>query len=250
MDKSQVGQAMTAIQNCMAMYNQQLTQQQVNGWLTALMPYTLDQITQGIADHISDGEGGRFKPMPAHIIAMINKRLPQGMTAQEAWGIASRQTDERATVLSCTWIDRAMYACNAILDHGDDIGGRMCFIDAYNRAAASGEPNVMRISLGHDPKERAEFIKAQVVARFITADYAAALLPAPEPTQAGVAIAGLLTGTAGKPNPEDRARFREIREAIANGTKNADDAKQKERESFAKQREELACQFEAIGGAA
>lgn len=246
MDNHEVVAAVTAVRNCWAMYGHSMTDLQVEAWIDVLQPYSLAQIKQGIADHLADGDGGRFKPMPAHVIAMINKRQPQRMTADEAWGIACRQNDERATVLSCTWIDYAMNACQAILDNGDEVGARRCFIEAFNRIAASGEPNKMRVSLGHDPAERTEFINAQVAAGYITAEHAEILLPAPAPTQAGVAIAGLLTGAAGKPSPDNRARFRELAEALAAKAKAEDDEKRKQLEQFAARKEQATSAIEAM----
>lgn len=228
MDSHEVGAAMTAVRNCWAMYGQSMSDLQVESWIELLEPYSLAQIKQGIADHMADGEGGRFKPMPAHIIAMINKRLPQPMTAEEAWGLALDQLDESITVRTSTWIDYAMNACSSILANNDKYGARLCFEAAYKRISLSGTPNAIRISLGHDITQRDQVVREALANKEISEAQARVMLPPPEVMPNNVAR---IEGKAGKVIDQS-AMLKTLRQTINQMTANAENKPAEKRAEF------------------
>lgn len=139
----------------------------------------------------------------------------------EAWAIALQAGDERDTVLLTGEIMAALQVARPILEARDKVGARMAFLNAYDRLTAKArqeaQPVKWEVSLGFDPELRARAIEqARDLGR----------LPAPEadrlllqfrhetPSANGIAIAGLLTGSVAKPDPQTRQRLRAIRDEL------------------------------------
>lgn len=158
---------------------------------------TLAAILQRV--HVEDGRPGR----------------------DEAWAIALQAGDERDTVVLTSEIMAALQVARPILEARDKIGARMAFLGAYDRLIAQArqdaQPVKWEVSLGFDPELRARAIKqARDMGR----------LPAPEadrlllqhaqqaPSANGMAIAGLITGTVSRPDPQTREKLRAIRDEL------------------------------------
>jgi hypothetical protein len=139
----------------------------------------------------------------------------------EAWAIAIQADDERDTVVLTGEIMAALQVARPILEARDKIGARMAFLGAYDRLIAQArqdaQPVKWEVSLGFDPELRARAIKqARDLGR----------LPAPEadrlllqhaqqaPSANGMAIAGLITGTVSKPDPQTREKLRAISDEL------------------------------------
>lgn len=139
----------------------------------------------------------------------------------EAWAIALQAGDERDTVVMTGEILAALQVARPILEARDKIGARMAFLGAYDRLIAQArqdaQPVKWEVSLGFDPELRARAIKqARDLGR----------LPAPEadrlllqhaqqaPSANGMAIAGLITGTVSKPDPQTREKLRAISDEL------------------------------------
>lgn len=139
----------------------------------------------------------------------------------EAWAIALQAGDERDTVVLTGEIMAALQVARPILEARDKIGARMAFLGAYDRLIAQArqdaQPVRWEVSLGFDPELRARAIKqARDLGR----------LPAPEadrlllqhaqqaPSANGMAIAGLITGTVSKPDPQTRKKLRAISDEL------------------------------------
>lgn len=139
----------------------------------------------------------------------------------EAWSIALQAGDERDTVVLTGEILAALQVARPLLDARDKVGARMAFLNAYDRlvteARRDARPAKWEVSIGFDPQLR---VRAIEQARDLKR------LPAPEadrlllqhtqevPTGNGQAIAGLLTGAVGAPDPEVRQKLRAIKDEL------------------------------------
>lgn len=141
----------------------------------------------------------------------------------EAWAIALQGSDERETVVMTAEIQKALIAATPILRLGDKVGARMAFLSAYDRYCAEarnqGAPVKWEVSLGFDSDRRRTAIEdAQRQGLLPPADAARELarleytLP---PSEAGAAIAGLITGRAFAPPPESRERIAQLKADLA-----------------------------------
>ncbi|MDT4841920.1 hypothetical protein FQZ97_757980 [compost metagenome] len=139
----------------------------------------------------------------------------------EAWSIALQAGDESDTVVLTGEILAALQVARPLLAARDKVGARMAFISAYDRLVADArresKPAKWEVSIGFDPQLRARAIEqARDLKR----------LPAPEadrlllqytqeiPTGNGQAIAGLLTGAVGAPDPATREKLQAIRKDL------------------------------------
>lgn len=210
MQRADYADFVSALVACLGFYSRAVEQPEI--WFSLLQAHDLGAIRQAIRLHMQDRDRGRFAPVPADLIAKIPQ--PTAMTANEAWAIALSASDEAATVITNNLIDQAQQACQPILDAGDKVGARMAFLAAYERAVATGVVPVWRLSLGHDPRQRAEAVERATTMGLISQTHAAGLLPPPEPTADGLAIAGLLTGrkTDADITAQNRARWRKLRD--------------------------------------
>ena len=161
------------------------------------------------------------------------------LSGDEAWAMVIASRDEAVTIVWTDEIEEAAGAAGPILRSGDKVGARMAFLRAYDRIVQArrdaGAMPVTRVSLGHDPAERAAAINAAVAAGKLTHQDAQRYLPAPEPTADGVAIAGLLTGRNVRPHPTLTA---ERLEAVRRALRRSDDLPLKTSADIAAERRE------------
>jgi hypothetical protein len=60
-----------AMTNISIIYDIKMDAQKASAWWEVLKRFSIDQVEQAIADHISDPDQGMFAPKPAHIIKQI-----------------------------------------------------------------------------------------------------------------------------------------------------------------------------------
>lgn len=139
----------------------------------------------------------------------------------EAWSIALQAEDERDTVVMTEEIMAALQVARPILHARDKVGARMAFLNAYDRLVAAArsdaKPVKWSVSIGFDPQLRARAIEqARDLKRLTFEDAERHLnhLRLEAPSGNGAAIAGLLTGSVGTPDPEVRRRLQIIRDDL------------------------------------
>jgi hypothetical protein len=180
-------------------------------WFRAMSAYPLEVVQGALDAHLSDPKRGQFLPMPADVVAQIDRIVANDGRpgAEEAWALALRSTDEGDTIVWTAEAAEAMGICAPILSAGDEVGARMAFKEAYTRLvdAARRERRVPKWtpSLGHDPERRDKAIAAAVSAGQLTHNEFAAL-PAPRG-----AVALLAAPEQGIP-PEALAGLKALRE--------------------------------------
>lgn len=147
-------------------------------WFRTLVAYSIDLVRTGFAGHLRDPDRGRFAPTPADIIAKIHAHDGR-VSADEAWAIAVKASDESATV---TWNDEIAEAWGAALpvwQQRDKIGARMAFKDAYARIVERAKRSGARVqwwpTLGHDADGRLPEVKRAANAGLIGHDVPLAL---------------------------------------------------------------------------
>lgn len=127
-------------------------------FLHILGEYGIKNLRGAIYAHLSDPDRGRFVPTPADLKAQIDLAMQNDgrPTADEAWSIAIKLDDERATVVSNNEIAQAWgIACEIMPDR---VGARMAFRSAYERlvseSRAQGCPVSWFASIGFDIQGR------------------------------------------------------------------------------------------------
>lgn len=165
----------------------------------ALSRFPFEVIVKAAQAHISDPQAGKWMPRAADIVAQIEKASSaQRLGPDEAWSIALKAEDERATVVWTDEIAKAWFLAQPILEEGDKTGARMAFKQAYERATyRKTEPPKIQVSVGWDPNQRKEAFEEAEMKGLLTSAQASSLLlthcreevdgPAPE-------VAGLLVG--------------------------------------------------------
>lgn len=183
----------------------------------AMSGHSLTEVRAAFDAHVKDVERGRFAPLPADLLAQIerNRQADGRPTADEAWSIALASADESRTVVWTEETAQAWGIASVVLRGGDEVGARMAFKAAYGRliaaARASREPARWSASMGHDAKHRDDALRLAVEAGRLPVAY----LPAPVQTP----IAGLLELSRVRGMPADvRDKLLEIRQQITAGS--------------------------------
>jgi hypothetical protein len=176
----------------------------------------------------------------------------------EAWGIALASSDESDSVVMTDEIALAMGAARAVLEAGDKIGARMAFLSAYTRfvdtARREARPVKWALSMGYDPQRRLAAVEDGLRLGRLSApaaqEYVAQLTHQPI-TRDGLAIAGLLTGSAAAPPSANlREKWQGVKQAIETRAAERKAKRQTELEERAadmqRRREEHAAAVEAL----
>lgn len=152
-----------------------------------------------------------YPPKPADLWRVLDQAgADDGRPGpDEAWGLLVRLVrDERETGVLSGEMREAWSVCGPILDAGDEVGARRCFIEVYTRAVASARQRreVARwtVTLGTDRALRAIRLDEAVRYRRIGRDHAAGLLSGPSPASIDQ-VAGLLSGPESPPQSLDVA---------------------------------------------
>ena len=152
-------------------------------------------------------------------------------------------SDERETGVLTEQMRAGWEACQPILDLGDEVGARMCFLDVYRRriqdARQRGNPAHWSVTLGADPQLRIQRLSEAVAARRIDADQARWLLPGP-PLASLAQVAGLLEGPDASPQELTTSqRLRDLAQMLRDLRVESDhrwvEHRQQQRESAAEQ---------------
>jgi len=159
------------------LHDKTLSSAALDVWWSMLEPYTLDDVMRALYRHERESS---FMPRPHDVIARIEG--DDGRPGAEvAWSIALRAHDERESVIWTADIADAFGVAKALLEAGDEVGGRMAFKERYERrvgqARERGEPVHFQLSLGLDPHRRADVIVEAFQAGRISREHAVLLLP-------------------------------------------------------------------------
>ncbi|MFZ4792428.1 MAG: hypothetical protein ACOYMW_16335 [Candidatus Competibacteraceae bacterium] len=246
-----------ALTGCLVeIYDKAVSPALLEVWCNALLPYELADVHAALTAHISDPQRGQFPPKPADII----RHLPTTATddghpgPDEAWGLLVRLIqDERETGVLTEEMRAGWQACQPILDLGDEVGARMCFLDVYRRRIQEARNTAKKarwtVTLGADPTLRVQRLQEAVEAHRIGSDYARSLLPGPT-TVSLDSVAGLLEGPEASPQDRQTAsRFRDLAKMLRAGSTEGEQRRmaerQQEREAEAEKKRQIQAQVEA-----
>ncbi len=231
----------------------------INLWIASLQPYELVDVQAAFESYVTHPTDCKFPPKPGDII----RHLPQAATddgrpgPDEAWGLLVRLIqDERETGVLTEEMRAGWEACQPILDQGDEVGARMCFLDVYRRRTQEARQNGLKarwtVTLGTDPALRDQRLSEAITARRISADHARSLLSGP--TLGSLAqVAGLLEGPSASPQElKVASSFRELAEIIQKSQTKADQGwidkcqqRQQQREAEIERKRQIQAQAEA-----
>jgi len=152
---------------------------------------------------------------------------------RKAWSICLESFDVASSVIITDQILAARSAAQAVMSAGDKVGARMAFKDAYEREVKTGPAMPKwRFSAGHDPARRADAAERAMQQGLLPRDEVVRYLPAPEITDQGRVIAGLLAGNVvahpASDTEETRARLAEVKRAIAKASSGVDAERQEQ----------------------
>jgi len=185
-----------------------------------LAPYGKDKVFRAI-ERVSRTHKFRTFPLPADFIEAIEAENPDGfLSGNEAWAKALGLSDESKSAVICPEILEAWSACRAIFQSGDEVGARVCFRDAYDRAVARAKERggLARwyLSEGFDPEHRAA-VAREAVEQGILPRAAVSNLLQQDTTAEGRALISMVAG-AEQPTenlkPVFLAKLRKLREDL------------------------------------
>jgi len=155
MDSNDYAKLAELISRTAEMYGRPLTAGAIEMYCSALRQYGLAEVRAALDAHAKDPEGGRFMPLPAHLIGHLqaNDGRP---SADEAWSMCPRSEYE-----SVVWTEEMAQAYGLaapLLEHGDQVAARKAFIDRYEslvaKSRAAGVPVKVTPSFGWDAAGR------------------------------------------------------------------------------------------------
>ena len=146
-------------------------------WWQSLARYDLQAVSAALSQY---SMRGKFSPVPADIIEILEKAFHDGRPgAEEAWAMIPR--DEFASVVMTEEMAEAYGLALPLLNEGDPIAARMTFKESYNRIVErnkmTGIPPKWFPSLGQDKEGRKVVLENAVRLGRIGAEHAAKLLP-------------------------------------------------------------------------
>lgn len=228
----------------------------VADWLDEFAEYPLAALDGALRRHRRESV---YPPKPADIYRYLDgKAADDGRPcADEAWGMLLRfARDEAETGVMSEEMREAWLACGPILDEGDEVGARRCFISVYEShvrdARERHEPARWTVTLGTDKALRVQRVEQAVRLGRIGADQARALLPGPS-TASLEQVAGLLEGPdAPKQDWDTAARLRDlaamIRRSIADESATARSDRERQRDAEAEKKQAIAGLLSPPGG--
>jgi len=184
-----------------------ITSRAVMAAFELLGEFEIVDIKRALAIHAKSKQG-REPPKPADIADILAVRTHNGHPGpDEAWGILVKFVgNEAETGVLTEEIRRGWEACSGILDLGDEVGARRCFLEVYTAALAEarqhGRPPQWTVSLGTCPNTRKARIEEAVRLGRLKDTDAAGYLPPPKPT---AALADLTRRALGGP-PDQGAK--------------------------------------------
>ena len=237
-------------------YDKTPTAETVADWFEMLTGFDLAAIATAFKRHLIDPKTGQYLPKPADLI----RHLPTAVVddghpgPDEAWGLLVRLiSDQRETGVLTEEMRAGWETCQPILDLGDEVGARMCFLDVYRRHVQAARNTAQKAhwtpTIGTDPTLRENRLQEAVAARRISTDQARSLLPGPTPVSLDQ-VAGLLEGPEASPQDRQTAsRFRDLAQMVRNLSAESDrhwaEQRQQEREAAAEQKRQALATAEA-----
>ena len=226
-------------------YGKALSPAAIGIYWNALQGYPLAEVQRAIERHVQDAEAGRFFPKPADLIRYLQRRSEDDghPDPDEAWGLLVRLiADERETGVLTDEMRAGWQACQPILDLGDEVGARKCFLTVYARHVADARRHGQRarwtVTLGTCPQLRAQRLTEAVQARRLSHDQVTSLLPGPAPASLDQ-VAGLLEGPdAPRQDAETAQRLRALAALLRAGSAEADARRAAERQQQREQEAE------------
>jgi len=246
-----------ALTGCMVeIYDKAVSPVLLEVWCNALLPYELADVQAAFESYVTHPTDCKFPPKPGDII----RHLPQATTddghpgPDEAWGMLIRLIgNERETGVLTDEMRAGWQACQPILDLGDEVGARMCFLDVYCRQVLEARQNGFKahwtVTLGADPTLRVQRLNESVKALRIDVDHAQSLLPGPVPVSLDT-VAGWLEGPEASPQDVDTSqRFRNLAQQIRDSRVESDhrwaEQRQQQREAEIERKRQIQAQVEA-----
>lgn len=219
-------------------YERSVTPALLSVWWAALQKYPLAEVEAAFARHVADPDGCRFAPKPGDIVRHLEtEAAADGRPgADEAWGLLLRLIrDERETGVLSEEMREGWTACSPILDAGDEVGARRCFIEVYGSAVAGArqrrEPARWVPTLGTCRQLRSRRLADAVRTGRLSREQAAGLLEGPSPVSLDQ-VAGLLEGPdSPQPSLDVAARLRGLAAMLRQSV--ADDREQRAAERAA-----------------
>ena len=231
-------------------YGKALSPPAIGIYWTALQGYPLAEVQRAIERHVHDPDAGRYFPKPADLIRHLQRQSEDDghPDPDEAWGLLLRlANDERETGVLTEEMRAGWQTCQPILELGDEVGARRCFLTVYARhiedARQRNRPARWTVTLGTDPALRQQRLGEALEARRIGADQVRALLPGPAPASLDQ-VAGLLEGPdASEQEAKTAERLRALAALLRAGSAEADARRaaerQQQREREAEQKREI-----------
>jgi hypothetical protein len=154
-------------------------------------------------------------------IAAVIERLDDGRPGpEEAWSMIPM--DETGSVVWTEEMSEAYGVGHRLIGHGDHVGARMAFKEAYNalvaKARAEQRPVRWMPSLGHDPAQRAAALAEAVRKGRLSESHAANLLPGPDRDTAARALLKL-EGPRSEIPEHVQEQFARLKLKLVNGGK-------------------------------
>lgn len=165
-----------------ALYGKTLTTTQIAMWFRLMGAFSIDQVRAAFDAHARDAARGRFMPVPADLLGML-ETLDGRPTPEEAWSTAaSIHGNEDITV---TWTAETAQAWSevgqSLMDIGDRFNASRAFITKYTELVQEARRNRIpvqwNICLGWDKELRHQALQAAVESGRITRQYAATIHP-------------------------------------------------------------------------
>ena len=209
----------------------------IAAWFDLLEDCPFATVATAFKRHLTDPNAGQYLPKPADIIRHLS--TPAGKDdhpdPDEAWGLLVRLIqDERETGVLTDEMRAGWQACQPILELGDEVGARKCFLAVYARhvedARRHGQRARWTVTLGTCPQLRARRLTEAVLARRLSHAQMTALLPGPAPASLDQ-VAGLLEGPdAPRQDAETAQRLRALAALLRAGSAEADARRAAERQ--------------------
>lgn len=183
-------------------------------WWDTMKSFQFDQVEEAFMKAIRRSE---FAPKPSTILKIIQEPIDRlWMTADEAWAIALKLTNEDTTVVTTDVILECLPVASALMP--DKVAARMAFRQAYERILLEGKdygriPKVT-ISLGFEKDQRESVVQEAVISGLITSQQAVALLPMQRIDTVALLESAKSCANESNENAESSENAESIKEAI------------------------------------
>ena len=218
-------------------YGKRPEAEDIAAWFDLLEDCPLAAVATAFKRHLTDPNAGQYLPKPADLIRHLQRRSEDDghPNPDEAWGLLLRlANDERETGVLTEEMRAGWQACQPILELGDEVGARRCFLAVYachvEDARQRNRPARWTVTLGTDPALRQQRLGEALEARRIGADQVRALLPGPAPASLDQ-VAGLLEGPdASEQEAKTAERLRALAAMLRAGSAEAEARRTAERQ--------------------